>query len=116
MTYGEMGVHKAFPLHLLCLLVNLMGFPLTTCSHMLPSAVGWIKFRPSCALFSHGPMRNIGFLGRWGTYACPQCLPSGTVAGARVLPARRFGGQVSVIDIYHTIPYLVCDCLTGLCV
>ena len=22
---------------------------------------------------------NVGFLGRWGTYACPQCLPSGTV-------------------------------------
>ena len=24
-------------------------------------------------------MRNIGFLGRWGTYACPQCLPSDIV-------------------------------------
>ena len=22
---------------------------------------------------------NIGFLGRWGTYACPQCLPSDMV-------------------------------------
>ena len=56
------------PLQLLCLLVNLMGFPLKTCSHALPSAVGWIEFRPSCAAFSHGPMRNAGFLG----HACPQ--------------------------------------------
>ena len=24
-------------------------------------------------------MRNAGFLGRWGTHACPQCLPSDTV-------------------------------------
>ena len=71
-----------FPLHRLCLLVNLMGFtfPLKTCPHILPSAVGWIKFRPSCTVFSHGLMRNIGFLGRWGTYACPQCLPSDIVS------------------------------------
>ena len=68
-----------FPLHLLCLLVNLMGFPLKTCSHVLPSAVGRIKFWLCCTVFSHGPMRNVGFLGRWGTHACPQCLPSGTV-------------------------------------
>ena len=32
-----------------------------------------------CTVFSHGPMRNIGFLGRWGTHACPQCLPSDIV-------------------------------------
>ena len=57
------------------------------------------------AVFSHVPMRNIGFLGRKGTYACPQCLPSDTVPirswtwmhrppviGHRHLP-------------YHTIPY-----------
>ena len=31
------------------------------------------------AMFSHGPMRNVGVFGRWGTYACPQCLPSDTV-------------------------------------
>ena len=24
-------------------------------------------------------MHNVGFLGRWGTHACPQCLPSDTV-------------------------------------
>ena len=93
-----------FPLHLLCLLVNLMGFPLKTCSHILPSAVGWIKFRPSCTVLSHGPMRNIGFLGRWGTYACPQCLPSGTV------PIRSWTRTLRPPGIrhrhlpYHTIP------------
>ena len=76
-----------------------MGFPLKTCSHVLPSAVGWIKFRPSCTVFSHGPMRNIGFLGRWGTYACLLAL-SLSEAGPR-----RFGRQVSVTDIYHTIPH-----------
>ena len=35
---------------------------------------GWLAHLPY-----RGPMRNIGFLGRWSTYACPQCLPSGSV-------------------------------------
>ena len=77
-----------FPLHLLCLLVNLMGFPLKTCSHILPSAVGRIKFWLCCTVFSHGPMRNIGFLGRWGMYACPAS-------------AARYPSQTSTIP-YHT--------------
>ena len=60
-----------FPLHLLCLLVNLMAFPLKPCSHVLPSAVGRIQFWLCCTALSHGPMRNAGFLGRWGA-----CLPA----------------------------------------
>ena len=66
-------------LNLLNISVNEMGFPLKTCSHMLPSAVGRITFWLCCTVFFHGLMRNVGFLGRWGTYACPQCLPSDTV-------------------------------------
>ena len=100
-----------FPLHLLCLLVNLMGFPLKTCSHILPSAVGRIKFWLCCTVFSHGPMRNIGFLGRWGMYACPQCLPSDTV------PIRSWTRTLRPPGIrhrhlpYHTMP---CDATVGL--
>ena len=48
---------------------------------------------------------TIGFLGRWGTYACPQCLPSGTV------PIRSWTWTLWPPGIhhrhlpYHTIPY-----------
>ena len=87
----------------------------------LPSAVGWIKFRPSCTVFSHGPMRNIGFLGRWGTYVCPQCLPSEIVPIRRwtrtlwrpgdIVPIRSWTRTLRPPGIrhrhlpYHTIPY-----------
>ena len=56
-------------------------------------------------MFSHGPMRNIGFLGRWGTYACPQCLPSD------IVPIRSWTRTLRPPGIrhrhlpYHTIPY-----------
>ena len=58
-------------------------------------------------VLSHGPMRNIGFLGRWGTHACPQCLPSGTVpirSWTRTL--RRPGIRHRHLP-YHTMPYQV---------
>ena len=47
---------------------------------------------------------NMGFLGRWGTYACPQCLPSDTVpirSWTRTL--RRPGIRHRHLP-YHTIP------------
>ena len=75
---------------------------------------------------------NIGFLGRWGTYACPQCLPSDIVpirSWTRTLrppgirhrhlpyhaipctyhairedPAAH-GHWCAFTDLYHTIPY-----------
>ena len=48
---------------------------------------------------------TIGFLGRWGTYACPQCLPSDIVpirSWTRTL--RRPGIRHRHLP-YHTIPY-----------
>ena len=72
-----------------------MGFPLKTCSHILPSAVGRITFWLCCTMFSHGPMRNMWFPGRWGTYACPQCLPSDTV------PIRSWTRTLRPPDIRH---------------
>ena len=48
---------------------------------------------------------NIGFLGRWGTYACPQCLPSD------IVPIRSWTRTLRPPGIrhrhlpYHTIPY-----------
>ena len=81
-----------------------MGFPLKTCPHILPSAVGRIQFWLCCTVFSHAPMRNIGFFGRWGTYACPQCLPSDIVpirSWTRTL--RRPGIRHRHLP-YHTIP------------
>ena len=54
---------------------------------------------------------NIGFLGRWGTYACPQCLPSDTV------PIRSWTRTLRPPGIrhrhlpYHTIPYHTMKCL-----
>ena len=53
---------------------------------------------------SHGPMRSIGFLGRWGTCACPQCLPSD------IVPIRSWTWTLRPPDIrhrhlpYHTVP------------
>ena len=50
---------------------------------------------------------NIGFLGRWGTYACPQCLPSD------VVPIRSWTWTLRPSGIrhrhlpYHTIPYVI---------
>ena len=51
-------------------------------------------------------MRNIGFLGRWGTYACPQCLPSD------IVPIRSWTRTLRPPGIrhrhlpYHTIPWV----------
>ena len=48
---------------------------------------------------------NIGFLRRWGVYACPQCLPSD------IVPIRSWTWKLRPPDIrhshltYHTIPY-----------
>ena len=104
--FGRQGsvtdIYHTIPCHVPC---HTIPWPLKTCSHVLPSAVGWIKFRPSCAVFSHGPMCNVGFLGRWGMYACPQCLPSDTV------PIRSWTRTLRPPGIrhrhlpYHTIPY-----------
>ena len=50
-------------------------------------------------------MRNIGLLGRWGTYACPQCLPSDIVrirSWARTL--RRPGIRHRHLPYHTTIP------------
>ena len=47
---------------------------------------------------------NIGFLGKWGTYACPQCLPSD------IAPIRSWTWTLRLPGIrhkhlpYHTIP------------
>ena len=50
---------------------------------------------------------NMGFLGRWGTYACPQCLPSDIVpirSWTRTL--RRPGIRHRHLP-YHTMPLLI---------
>ena len=50
---------------------------------------------------------NIGFLGRWGTYACPQCLPSGTVpirSWTRTLRRPGIRHRHHSTIPYHTIP------------
>ena len=54
-------------------------------------------------------MPRIGFLGRWGTYACPQCLPSEIVpirSWTRTLwrPGIRHR-HLPYHMFYHTIPY-----------
>ena len=73
---------------------------------MLPSAVGWIKFRPSCTVFSHGPMRNEGFSGGGARMpARSVCLV--TLSLSEAGPGR-FGGQVSVTDIYHSYHAMPC--------
>ena len=48
---------------------------------------------------------NIGFLGRWGTYAYPQCLPSGTVPIRSWTRTPRRPGIRHRHLPYHTIPY-----------
>ena len=64
----------------------------------------------------HDPMRTIGFLGRWGTYACPHCLPSDIVPirswtwRTLRLPAIRhrhlpYHTMPSFDMAYHTTPY-----------
>ena len=51
-------------------------------------------------------MRNVGFLGRWGTYtARGVCLRVVVTLSLSKAGPGRFGGQVSVTDIYHAIPY-----------
>ena len=110
-----------FPLHLLCLLVNLMGFPLKPAPMYYP--VQWDGLSSGYAVVlssatetvcSHAPMCNAGFLGRWGMHACPQCLPSDIVpirswtrtlrrpgVRHRHLPCHAMPCQASVTDIYH---------------
>ena len=80
-----------------------------------------------CRVFPCPDHINIGFLGRWGTYACPQCLPSDIVPirswtwtlrppdiRHRHLPchaipyhARPYahGHWCTFTDLYHTMPY-----------
>ena len=84
--------------------------------HILPSismvdSVACLRY----AECSRAPdyITNIGFLGRWGTYACPQCLPSDMVRYTLSLSEAgpgRFGRQVSVTDICHTIPCHTIPC------
>ena len=60
-------------------------------------------------MLSHGPMRNMGFLGRWGTHACPQCLLSGTVpirSWTRTL--RRPGIRHEHLPCHATNPQVMC--------
>ena len=55
---------------------------------------------------------NVGFLGRWGTHACPQCLPSDTVpirSWTRTLRRHR----MSATDICHTMPCHTIDNFEG---
>ena len=47
----------------------------------------------------------MGFLGRWGNYACPQCRLV-TLSLSEAEPGR-FGRQLSFKDLYDTIPSLV---------
>ena len=54
-----------------------------------------VGFDVAPSVFSHGPMRNVGFLGRWGIYACPQCLPSDTV------PIRSWTRTLRPLGIRH---------------
>ena len=82
-----------------------MGTPRKTCSHVLPSAAGW-KVYLTVAVFSHVPMRKIGFLGRWGTHACPQCLPSDTCPYPKPdldVSAASYPSQTSAMPC-HAIP------------
>ena len=61
---------------------------------------------------------KIGFLGRWGTYACPQCLPSDTVpirSWTRTLRPpgirhRHLPYHGMVCTPYHTIPHVRATC------
>ena len=55
------------------------GSPLKPATTCYPAQWDGLSSGLPVAAFSHAPMRNIGFLGRWGTHACPQCLPSDTV-------------------------------------
>ena len=57
---------------------------------------------------------NVGCLGRWGTHACPQCLPSDTVpVRSWTRTPRRPGIRhrhlpchwCAFTDLYHTMPY-----------
>ena len=48
----------------------------------------------------------MGFLGRWGTCACPQCLPNGTVPIRSWTRTFRLPAIVmSFTDIYHDVPH-----------
>ena len=85
-----------------------LGSVQTVLTRPLPSAVGWIKFRPSCAVFSYGPMRNVGFLGRWGMHACPQCLPSDTVPVRSWTRTLRRPGPEQVTRVLLPLPH---DCV-----
>ena len=49
---------------------------------------------------------NIGYLGRWGTHACPQCLPSDTVLIRSWTRTLRPPGIRHRHLPYHTIPYI----------
>ena len=48
---------------------------------------------------------KIGFLGRWGTYACPQCLPRDIVPIRSWTRTLRPPGIRHRHPPYHTIPY-----------
>ena len=67
-----------------------------------------IPYSVLTTVFSHGPMRNIGFLGRWGTYACPQCLPSDIVpirSWTRTLRPPGIRHRHLPCHTIHTLPY-----------
>ena len=57
-----------------------------------------------CRVFPCPDYINVGFLGRWGTHACPQCLPSD------IVPIRSWTRTLRPPGIrhrhlpYHTIP------------
>ena len=104
-----------FPLHLLCLLVNLMAFPLKTltCSYVLPSAVQWDGLSSGHAV-PCSPM--------------PRCVTQGFSGGGARMPARSVclvtlslseagprtpRRPASVTDIYHAIPCHVVEVCEG---
>ena len=64
--------------------------------------VFYITLWPCCCRVFPCPEVSIGFLGRWGTYVCPQCLPVQfslvTLPLAEAGPGR-FGCQRSFTEI-----------------
>ena len=49
-------------------------------------------------------MRNAGFLGRWGTHACPQCLPGD------IVPVRSWTWTLRPPDVRHRDPASAMRC------
>ena len=83
--------------------------PPKTYSHVLHSAVGWIKFLPCCTVFSHGPMRNVGFLGSGGGAR----MPARSACLVTLSPSEAWTWTLRRPDVRHK--HLPCHAVTSFC-